>query len=138
LGEMRRLFADRSEALRNAYEVAERCAGAVRLSGGTRLPAANLPEQQDPLAKLRELALRGAREKYRASKEVRPAGLKARLERELRCVGELGFAGYFLLAYEAKEIALEMGVPVTGRGSVANSLICYCLGLRRSGANHNF
>jgi DNA polymerase III sliding clamp (beta) subunit (PCNA family) len=48
------------------------------------------PEGQDPLAELRELALRGAREKYRASKEVRPAGLRGRLEQELRSWGSWG------------------------------------------------
>ncbi len=52
-------------------------------------------------------------------------------------MGELGFAGYLLLACEAKKIAKVKGVPVTGRGSAANSLICYCLELRRRGADHN-
>ncbi|MDP8951416.1 MAG: DNA polymerase III subunit alpha, partial [Actinomycetota bacterium] len=48
---------------------------------------------------------------------------------ELACIGALGFAPYFLLAHEAKEVAKEKGIPVTGRGSAANSLVSYCLGL---------
>ncbi len=67
---MRRLFADCPEALRNTATLTERCAGAVRLSSGLRFPAASLPEGQDPIEKLRALAFHGAREKYRASKEV--------------------------------------------------------------------
>ena len=52
-----------------------------------------------------------------------------RLGRELRCIRELGSALYFLLAHEAAGIARSRGVPVTGRGSAANSLVAYCLGL---------
>src|SRR3712207_7783674 len=55
--------------------------------------------------------------------------VSCRLRRELRCIFSLGFAGYFLLAHEAKGIAEERGIPVTGRGSAANSLVSYCLGL---------
>ena len=57
--------------------------------------------------------------------------MRARLQRELRCIEELGFAPYFLLAREAAEIAREKGIPVMGRGSAANSLVSYCLGLTR-------
>jgi error-prone DNA polymerase len=127
--EMCRLFSDRPEALRSAAAVAERCAGAVELSGRLHLPAANLPRGEEPARRLTALAVAGAKEKYRVTKEVSASRIKARLLREVRCIASLGFADYFLIAHEAKEIAKEKGIPVTGRGSAANSMVAYCLGL---------
>ena len=126
--QMSRLFADYPEALRNTTLLAERCAGAVKLDGQLHMPAARLPEGVSAGRKLVELAVRGVREKYRASGED-PKRVKARLRRELSCIQELGFAPYFLIAYEAAEIARSKGIPVTGRGSAANSLVCYAIGL---------
>ena len=125
---MRKLFADYPDALRNTAVLAERCAGVVKLDGQLHMPAARLPEGVSAGRKLVELAVRGVREKYRASGED-PKRVKARLRRELSCIQELGFAPYFLIAYEAAEIAWSKGIPVTGRGSAANSLVCYVLGL---------
>jgi error-prone DNA polymerase len=116
------LFADRPWSLRAAAEIAWRCAGAVRLSGKVHVPASR---HEDPGKVLVELALRGARERYGGLNRQ----VVSRLRRELSCIEDLGFAPYFLLALEAVEIAREKGVPVTGRGSAANSLVSYCLGL---------
>ncbi len=132
-GAMERLFADYPEALSNAAAVAERCAGSVRLAGRRHMPAARLPEGVSAGRRLVELSVRGARERYRGSGDDLPEGgarrVKARLRRELSCIQELGFAPYFLVAHEAAEIARGKGIPVTGRGSAANSLVCYVLGL---------
>ena len=124
-GGMERLFLDRPAALGNAAAVAERCAGAVKLSGSLHMPAA--PAGRDGAWKrLVRLAVEGARRRYGRGDRER---VLERLKRELACIHRLGFAPYFLLAYEAREIAEEKGVPVTGRGSAANSLVSYCLGL---------
>ena len=128
-GRMREIFADRSEALSNAAEVAERCAGAVKLTGKVHVPDAILPGGEDPARRLVALAVAGARKKYSARGGVSTAKVRARLRRELSCIAELGFASYFLIAHEAVGIARERGIPVTGRGSGANSLVAYCLGL---------
>ena len=128
--QMSRLFADYPDALRNTAVLAERCAGAVKLDGQLHMPAARLPEGVSAGRRLVELAVRGVREKYRASGED-PKRVKARLRRELSCIQELGFAPYFLIAYEAAEIARSKGIPVTGRGSAANSLVCYAIGLTK-------
>ncbi len=127
--EMERLFLDRPEALANTAEVAERCAGAVKLTGAVHMPAVVLPGTEEPDRKLLALAASGARRKYRSKGGVSTEEIKARLKRELSCIAELGFGDYFLIAHEAKEIAKEKGIPVTGRGSAANSLVSYCLGL---------
>jgi error-prone DNA polymerase len=123
---MRRLFADYPEALESVAAVSERCSGAVGLTGGIHQPAARLPRGEDPDRKLAEMALLGARRRYGGGLDER---VRRRLDRELSCVRSLGFAPYFLLAREAVEIARERGVPITGRGSAANSLLSYCLGL---------
>jgi error-prone DNA polymerase len=125
--QVEKLFRDRPEALRNAAEAAERCAGAVDLSGEIHVPSARLRGGETAEGKLVRLALRGARERYGHAE----GRVRARLLRELRCIEELGFAPYFLVAREAVEIARKKGVPVTGRGSAANSLVSYCLGLTR-------
>ena len=77
------------------------------------------------------MAFAGARRRYgrRAARVPRSEEVAARLRRELRCIDALGFAPYFLMAREAREIAKAKGIPVTGRGSAANSLVSYCLGL---------
>jgi error-prone DNA polymerase len=124
---MRALFRDRPDALRNAAAVAERCADTVDLGGEIHVPSARLSEGATPEGRLARLALRGAKERY-GYVEGR---VRARLRRELKCIEELGFAPYFLVAREAAEIAREKGIPVTGRGSAANSLVSYCLGLTR-------
>ncbi len=124
-GVMRRLFEAYPEALMNAALVAERCAGSVRLSGGVHMPAAILPEGETAEGRLAQLARAGARRRYgEPGREV-----WRRLRRELSCIGELGYADYFLIAHEAKEISQSKGVPVSGRGSAANSMVAYCLAL---------
>ena len=126
--QMSHVFGDYPAALRNTAAVAQRCASAVKLDGQMHMPSARLPEGVSARRRLVELAVRGAREKYRDSTED-PAKVKARLRRELSCIQELGFAPYFLIAYEAAQIARAKGIPVTGRGSAANSLVCYVIGL---------
>ena len=125
---MSRLFGDYPDALRNTAVLAERCAGAVKLDGQLHMPSARLPEGVSAGRRLVELAVKGVREKYRGSTED-PSRIKARLRRELSCIQELGFAPYFLIAQEAAQIARSKGIPVTGRGSAANSLVCYAIGL---------
>ncbi|MDP9409604.1 MAG: DNA polymerase III subunit alpha [Actinomycetota bacterium] len=129
--EMRRLFADHPEALANAAAVAERCAGTVALSGEVHMPAAVLPPGKTAWRALLGLVVAGARRRYGKRAKYGPTTeeIRARLKRELSCIDSLGFAPYFLIAHEAAGIARSKGIPVTGRGSAANSLVSYCLGL---------
>ena len=128
---MRRLFRGYPGALRNATAVAERCAGAVSLSGRVYMPAAILPPGASAGRTLLKLVVAGARRRYRGRGRGGPTTgeIKTRLDRELDCIRSLGFAPYFLIAHEATRIARSKGIPVTGRGSAANSLVSYCLGL---------
>ena len=129
-GKMGRLFTDHPEALANVAAVAERCAGTVELSGKVHMPSARVPPGASAEGVLRRMAFAGARKRYgREDGGPTPGEVAARLKRELGCINSLGFAPYFLVACEAREIAQERGIPVTGRGSAANSLVSYCLGL---------
>ena len=122
---MEKLFEDYPEALRNVAAVSERCSGAVRLTGKVHVPTVLLPRGESPEKRLTRLVVKGARQRYgKLDKRLRH-----RLRRELSCIFSLGFASYFLLAHEAKEITEAKGIPITGRGSAANSLVAYCLGL---------
>ncbi len=127
--EMRRLFEGYPEALANAAVISERCAGRVELSGRVHMPQALLPPGKTAGKVLLELTIEGARKRYRKNGEPDVEEIKGRLRRELSCIDTLGFAPYFLIAHEAKEVAKSKGIPVTGRGSAANSLVSYCLGL---------
>ena len=126
---MNGIFADRPEALRNTAEVAQRCAGVVRLAGKVHVPDVVMPGGDEPARKLVALAVAGAKRKYKGKSGVTWGRIRTRLKRELSCIAELGFTSYFLIAHEAAGIAKGKGIPVTGRGSAANSLVAYCLGL---------
>jgi error-prone DNA polymerase len=129
--EMRRLFESCPDALANVDAVAQRCAGMVKLSGKVHMPVAILPPGKTAGKVLLGLTVAGARRRYVKSGGPSVEEIRGRLERELSCINSLGFAPYFLIAHEAKEIAKSKGIPVTGRGSAANSVVSYCLGLTR-------
>ena len=137
--EMVHLFSDRPEALKNAAEIAERCGEAVGLLGGfgrgILVPRALLSEGDTEDGRLSRFALAGARKLYPAAFRGEPGAfpsgseVRARLKKELGVISAMGYAGYFLIAREATEIARSLGTPVTGRGSAANSLVARCLSL---------
>ena len=87
------------------------------------------PGGLDPAAareRLRALCLEGVRRRYGG----RPGGtVLRRLARELRVIGDLGFDGYFLLVHGIVVFAREAGIPCAGRGSAADSLAAYALGI---------
>ncbi len=126
---MRRLFADYPEALRSGAAIVERCAVAVRLSGEIHMPAARIGREKSAERELRRLVCEGARRRYGEAGADMKRRVIGRLRRELSCINALGFAPYFLIAHEAAGIARQKGIPVTGRGSAANSMVAYCLGL---------
>lgn len=120
--EMARLFPDCPEALRNAVELAERCAGG---SGGPPDGRVILPESdgREALAKLRSLVELGARGRYGG--EILSPVVRERIEHELSIIAAKHYAGYFLVVWD-----IVAHAPThCGRGSVANSIVSYCLGL---------
>ncbi len=121
---MRQLFADLPEAVRNTRLLAERLQFTLK-DLGYRFPDFPLPPGESKDSYLRTLTDRGARERYR------PFHDKARkqIEHELRVIEKLGLAGYFLVVWDIAEFCRRQGILAQGRGSAANSAVCYSLGI---------
>jgi error-prone DNA polymerase len=118
------LFADRKDLLRNAEALAERLEFTLEALG-YRFPDYPVPPGETQLSFLRKATEAGARERYRPYHE------KARLqiERELALIGKLELSGYFLIVWDLVNFCRREGILVQGRGSAANSAVCYSLGI---------
>ncbi|MDR7537504.1 MAG: error-prone DNA polymerase [Armatimonadota bacterium] len=119
------LFDDDAQAVALTREIAARCTfslGELRY----RYPVEALPAGHTVTDWLRELTYAGARERY--GRRV-PAEVAAQLERELALIEELDYGGYFLTMHEIVQFCRSRGILCQGRGSAANSAVCYCLGI---------
>ncbi len=113
------------EALAATRAVAERCA--FRMGQLTPvLPAFPLPPGVTPDAYLASLVAAGARERYGGRLTERH---RQQIRHELGVIRRLGLAGYFLIVWDIVREAGRLGVLAQGRGSAANSAVCYCLGI---------
>ena len=124
---MAQLFADEPALLERTREVASRCTFALS-EIRYRYPAEKLPDGKTSSAWLRELTLRGARERFGGAGGVPPA-LREQIDRELALIDELDYGGYFLTMWEIVRYCRQEGILCQGRGSAANSVVCYCLGI---------
>ena len=122
---MAQLFADEPALVERTREVASRCTfnlSEIRY----RYPAERLPDGRTSSAWLRELTLRGARERF--GDDV-PVAIREQIDRELTLIDELDYGGYFLTMWEIVRYCRQEGILCQGRGSAANSVVCYCLGI---------
>jgi len=123
--EMHALFADLPEALTNTARLADRLEFTLE-NLGYEFPSFPTPDGRTMDDYLHEVAFAAARRRYKNL--TRP--LRAQLEKELTLIAELGFAGYFLIVWDICRWAREeQGILVQGRGSAANSSVCYVLGI---------
>jgi error-prone DNA polymerase len=123
---MERLFADCPEAVANTGELALRL-GFTLKDLGYRFPDYPLPRGETPLGFLRALAHAGARDRYGGGALAEKA--RRQIEHELALIGRLDLAGYFLIVWDLVQYCRAHDVLVQGRGSAANSAVCYALGL---------
>jgi error-prone DNA polymerase len=117
------LFEDDRSSVARTLEIAERCTfdlDEIRY----RYPSEKLPSGKTSSEWLAELTRRGARERYGGAP---PANVAAQIEKELALIDELDYPGYFLTMYEIVRYCRERGILCQGRGSAANSAVCYCL-----------
>jgi error-prone DNA polymerase len=121
---MARLFASLPAALKNTVAIAERCRFSLRY-GLQDLPAFPLRDGYDVVSYLRELCEGGA---HRLLGEV-PNRARDLLNRELEVIARAGLANYFLIVWDLVRFARENGILCQGRGSAANSLVAYLLGI---------
>jgi DNA polymerase-3 subunit alpha len=123
--EMRALFADLPESCDNSLAIAERVNLEIEF-GDSKLPRFPLPEGfTDDAAYLRHLTFEGARARYG---DQLPDRVVERLAYELKVIGDMGFASYFLIVWDLMRHARESGIRVgPGRGSAAGCCVSYCL-----------
>jgi DNA polymerase-3 subunit alpha len=122
--EMAGAFAEWPEAMATTLEIAERCSVELEL-GRQLIPAYPVPEGVSERDYLRELVLRGLRDRYG---EPAPAAAVERMETELGVIDRMGFNAYFLIVWDFVDFAKRNGIAVgPGRGSAAGSLVSYCL-----------
>ena len=118
------LFADRPELLRGASDLAGRL-GFTLDDLGYRFPDYPVPEGETQWSYLAQVTEAGACERYRPYHEK----ARRQVERELALVGKLGLAGYFLIVWDLVNFCRREGILAQGRGSAANSAVCYSLGI---------
>ena len=121
--ELRELFADLPHLIDHTQRVIERIDFSLE-NLGYEFPCQVL-DGNDPESFLRERTFSGARERYGKLTPV----VKQQLEHELRIISKLGFCGYFLIIQDIVQFAKDNGILVQGRGSAANSAVCYALGI---------
>ncbi len=122
---MARLFAPYPQALHNTLAIAERCGFRLdRLSG--QFPLFPVPPEQSRQSYLRSLVYSGAADRYGTPLE---SAVERQLEYELGIIARMDLAGYFLIVWDIVRASAELGVLCQGRGSAANSAVCYALGI---------
>jgi len=126
--EQARRFARWPGAVEAAAELGRRCAFDLRLVAPA-LPPFPCPDGLDELAHLRNLAEAGAARRYGPRGDERVPGAWAQVDHELDVIGRLGYPGYFLVVWDLVEFCRRSGIYCQGRGSAANSAVCYALGI---------
>jgi error-prone DNA polymerase len=123
--EMARLFRGHEAALAASLEIAERCRfGLDELR--YEYPEEPVPPGMTPQSRLAQLAWEGAAEKFPGGI---PGKIRNRIEHELALIEQLNFARYFLTVHDIVHFARSKEILCQGRGSAANSVVCYCLGI---------
>jgi error-prone DNA polymerase len=122
--EMRAIFADLPEAIENTSRLAERLTFSLE-NIGYKFPEYPVPIGHSMDSFLRTIVWFGAQQRYAA---ISPK-VKRQIEEELALISKLGFPGYFLIVWDIINFCREHNIMVQGRGSAANSAVCYCLGI---------
>ncbi len=120
----RRVFRDHPAALRRTLEIAARCS--FCLSELSYEYPDEISQGEAPQTRLERLARQGVKRRY---PNGAPDRVHALMEKELKLVAELGFPAYFLTVHDIVQYARSLGILCQGRGSAANSVLCYLLGI---------
>src|SRR5262245_2058194 len=123
--QMRELFREWPEALENTVRLAERLHFSFE-NLGYEFPAYSVGPGQTMESVLRAQTYAGAHQRYGP---VLSPKLTQQLQRELALIEKLGFAGYFLIVADIVRYCREHQIMAQGRGSAANSSVCFCLGI---------
>ena len=126
---MQQIFADLPEAIHNTIDLSSRLEFSLE-DLGYEFPRFPVPEGETMTSFLRQRTTEGARRRYNG-RHGRPAYENARpqIERELQLIEKLKLEGYFLIVWDIVEFCRQQGILIQGRGSAANSAVCYSLGI---------
>ena len=124
--EMRRLFAQHPQAVTAAAELGEQCAFELALIA-PQLPPFDVPDGHTESSWLRELTMAGAARRY--GPRAGAARAYNQIEHELAIIDLLNFPGYFLVVHDITQFCRNNNILCQGRGSAANSAVCYALGV---------
>ncbi len=122
--QMRAIFADLPEAIENTSRLAERLMFSLE-NLGYEFPEYPVPAGHTMDSFLRTIVWFGAQQRYAAISTK----VKHQLQEELALITKLKFPGYFLIVWDIVNFCREHNIMVQGRGSAANSAVCYCLGI---------
>src|SRR5690606_32013632 len=116
-------------AVRRTVEYADQLTFSLK-KAKPKLPLHKDSGGQDPMVRLRELVFAGAARTDRyGPRDASTEECYRRLERELDVIEKLGFPGYFLIVHDLVEFARKNNILCQGRGSAANSAVCFALGI---------
>ena len=121
---MATMFRDLPRAIAATRTIADRCEFTLK-DLGYRFPDYPLPPGETPDSYLRALTEAGARERWRRPDDR----TRRQLDRELAIIARLKLAGYFLIVWDIVQFCREQRIMAQGRGSAANSAVCYALGI---------
>ena len=124
--EMARLFAQRPDAVTAAADLGEQCAFGLALIA-PQLPPFDVPDGHTEDSWLRQLTMTGALGRYGPADSAPRA--YAQIEHELKVIAQLQFPGYFLVVHDIARFCRQNNILCQGRGSAANSAVCYALGV---------
>jgi error-prone DNA polymerase len=122
--QMTRLFADCPAAVHATRELADRLQFSMQ-DLGYRFPKYPIPDGETEMSFLRKITEVGARNRYRPFHDR----ARAQVMRELELIDRLDLAGYFLIVWDVVNYCRQQDILVQGRGSAANSAVCYSLGI---------
>ena len=122
---MAQIFASYPDAIRNTLAIADRCTFRLDKLAG-QFPLFPVEHGKTRQSYLRELVYRGAAGRYEFPLDSK---VERQLEYELGIIAKMDLAGYFLIVWDIVRAAGELGVLCQGRGSAANSTVCYALGI---------
>jgi DNA polymerase-3 subunit alpha len=126
--EMRQVFRDFPEAIKNTLHIGERCRLDLEF-GGSKYPEYPAPAGKTREGYLRELCYQGLHVRY-GERATADSELTRRLEYELGVLEKTGFVSYLLIVWDFIHFAKEKGIPVgPGRGSAAGSIVAFVLGI---------
>src|ERR1700730_13656194 len=126
--EMQQLFSDLPGAIANTVELSARLEFTLQ-DLGYEFPRYTVPEGETMNSFLRDRAWQGFQQRYGRAVPETQHRARRQIERELKLIEKLDLAGYFLIVWDLVHFCHEQNILVQGRGSAANSAVCYSLGI---------